>query len=162
MRGEPNTDVHIHNYHGPVEEREPAKPRFAAFTWVVIHRSDGKFAMVNEPAGIAGDKPRYWLPAGRVDAGEGALEAGRREALEEAGLEVEITGVLRFMFHDCPRVVVMAKPVPDDAPCKTVPDFESAGAIWVSAEDLGLLNNPGDYRAPDPVDFFEPIAAGSM
>jgi len=56
--------------------------------------------------------------------------------------------------------LVMAKPVPDDAPCKTVPDYESAGAIWVSAEDLGVLNNPEDYRAPDPVKFFVPIAAG--
>ena len=92
--------------------------------------------MVNEPAGIARDKPRYWLPAGRVDAGEGFIEAGVREALEEAGVQVEITGVVTFMFHDCPRVVLMARPIPDDAPCKTIPDFESAGAIWVSAEDV--------------------------
>jgi phosphatase NudJ len=69
--------------------------------------------MVNEPAGIARGKPRYWLPAGRVDAGEGMIEAGEREALEEAGIDVVITGVIRFKNAKdlgCPRVVLMANP----------------------------------------------------
>jgi len=61
--------------------------------------------MVNEPAGISGGKPRYWLPAGRVDVGEGIIEAGKREAFEEAGIDVEITGALNFMNDydiECP------------------------------------------------------------
>jgi len=94
----PNLDVHIHNCHGPLLMREPRAPEFPAFAWVIIQsKVTGKFLMVNEPAGIAGGKPRYWLPAGRVDEGEGMIEAGKREALEEAGIEVEITGALNFM-----------------------------------------------------------------
>ena len=90
--------MHIHNNHGPVEHREPRRPKFPAFAWVVIQsKTTGKFLMVNEPAGLARGAPRYWLPAGRVDKGEGIIEAGKREALEEAGIDVEITGVLRFM-----------------------------------------------------------------
>lgn len=35
--------VHLHNHHGPVDDREPAYPAFAAFAWVVCQRpSDGK------------------------------------------------------------------------------------------------------------------------
>jgi 8-oxo-dGTP pyrophosphatase MutT (NUDIX family) len=56
--------------------------------------------MVNEPAGIAGGKPRYWLPAGRVDAGEGMIEAGKREALEEAGIEVEIINKPPYIINE--------------------------------------------------------------
>ena len=72
--------------------REAARPSFAAFAWVVCRRAaDGKFAMVNEPAGICrGGRPAYWLPAGRVDAGESLAEAAAREALEEAGVAVEV------------------------------------------------------------------------
>jgi 8-oxo-dGTP pyrophosphatase MutT (NUDIX family) len=111
-------DVHIHNYHGPEHLREPAKPQFPAFAWVVIQsQKTGKFLMVNEPAGIARGRPRYWLPAGRVDKGEGIIEAGIREAEEEAGLKVKITGVLHFMNEKglgCPRIVLMAAPIDEN------------------------------------------------
>ena len=88
--------VHLHNRHGPACEREPPPPAFAAFAWLVCRRaSDGKFLLVNEPAGIcASGTPAFWLPAGRVDAGEGVVAAAEREAMEEAGVAVEVTGVL--------------------------------------------------------------------
>lgn len=118
--------------------------------------------MTQEPAGLCGGRPKYWLPAGRVDAGEGFIEAGKREALEEAGIECEITGVLKFMYYDCPRLVLMAKPLDDNAPCKTIPDFESVGAIWVTMKDLQDLNDPDDYRSPDPVEFFGGVERGEL
>jgi hypothetical protein len=42
--------------------REPPAPAWAAFAWVVCQReSDGKFLLVNEPAGICGSaRPAYW------------------------------------------------------------------------------------------------------
>ena len=83
--------VHLHNRHGPACEREPPPPAFAAFAWLVCRRaSDGKFLLVNEPAGIcASGTPAFWLPAGRVDAGEGVVAAAEREAMEEAGVAVD-------------------------------------------------------------------------
>jgi len=102
----PNLDLHIHNSHGPLSLREALPPDFCAYAEVIIQsKVTGKFLMVNEPAGISGGKPRYWLPAGRVDVGEGIIEAGKREAFEEAGIDVEITGALNFMNDydiECP------------------------------------------------------------
>ena len=54
---------HLMQEHGPAQEREP--PRVAA-----RRAPDGPFLLVNEPAAISGGRPGYWLPAGRVDAGE--------------------------------------------------------------------------------------------
>lgn len=154
-----NIDVHIHNKHGPTAGREATKPHFNVFTWVVCQReSDGKFVMVNEPAGIKGSRPLYWLPAGRVDAGETIIQAGERETVEEAGVVIQIEGVLHFMLHGSTlRVVLFAHPVHDDATCKTVPDFESVGSLWVAHTDLGDLDHT-DYRSPDPPQYFPAVA----
>eukprot|EP00929_Paragymnodinium_shiwhaense_P049564 TRINITY_DN24999_c0_g1_i3.p1 TRINITY_DN24999_c0_g1~~TRINITY_DN24999_c0_g1_i3.p1 ORF type:complete len:352 (+),score=51.83 TRINITY_DN24999_c0_g1_i3:79-1056(+) len=125
----PNFAVHLHNLHGPPAEREPAHAPYTAFVWVVARRHDGKFLMVNEPAGISGGIPGYWLPAGRVDSGESLAAAAVRETLEEGGVEVRITGVLRFMLkgrsRPLPRIVFMAEPVDEMATvAKTVPDWD--------------------------------------
>ena len=155
--------VHIHNSHGPAGSREPGKPDFAAFAWVVCRRrSDGKFVMVNEPAGISRGRPGYWLPAGRVDAGETLVQAAEREALEEAGVEVKVEGVLHFMLHGTTmRVVFLARPVDEGAACKTVPDFESVGALWVDPGDLEGLEE-ADYRSDDPARYFPAVASGRL
>merc|ERR1719482_2417373 len=134
-------DVHIHNCHGPLHLREPPPAPYGAFAWVVCQRNDGSFLLVNEPAGLCrNSRPSYWLPAGRVDVGESLVAAARRETLEEAGVEVEIVGVLRFMMSSSRRsssssssarppvvrIVFLARPVSDTAAmAKTTPDFES-------------------------------------
>ena len=69
--------------------------------------------LCHEPAAIAGGKPNYWFPAGRVDEGETFRMAGERETLEEAGVEAEVKGVLLFKLGGglVPRVVLYAEPV---------------------------------------------------
>ena len=49
-----------------------------------------------------GGAPAYWLPAGRLDAGESLAEAAQRECEEEAGVAVRPVGVLKLMV-DCPE-----------------------------------------------------------
>ena len=105
--------VHLNHEHGPAHLREPPPPDFAAFVWVVCRRADGRFLLVNEPAGICSTgQPAYWLPAGRLDCGECLEEAGARECMEEAGVRVVITGVLRFSFGrgGVPRIVLKGAP----------------------------------------------------
>jgi hypothetical protein len=94
------------------------------------------------------------------------VEAAVREAEEEAGVDVEVTGLLRCMLsRGTPRIVLLAKPrdPANDAP-KCVPDWESAGALWVDAAEMvaKLREENGDYRARDPVDFFPALASGEL
>eukprot|EP01062_Namystynia_karyoxenos_P068902 TRINITY_DN6405_c0_g1_i1.p1 TRINITY_DN6405_c0_g1~~TRINITY_DN6405_c0_g1_i1.p1 ORF type:complete len:443 (+),score=119.21 TRINITY_DN6405_c0_g1_i1:125-1330(+) len=163
--------VHYHNAHGPPAEREPPHAPFAAFSWVVVRRADGMFLMPHEPAGMpgCGGRPTYWLPAGRVDIGESLLAAGERETLEEGGVQVRITGVIDCLLRrsrrhpdtPTPRIVFLAEPVHGDAQAKSLPDFESAGAMWVPAAAVqGLSEN--DFRAMDPQVYFPAVEAGRV
>jgi len=160
--------VHLHNEHGRLDAREPPPAPYPAFAWSVCRRpSDGKFLLVNEPAGISGGKPGYWLPAGRVDQGESLEEAARRECMEEAGIVVKVDGVLRFMVDNMRvpkvmRVALLTSPVEGTGlEPKSVPDFESVGALWAAAEDLERLRDE-DYRSPDPAELYPQVASGRL
>jgi len=158
-----NFYVHLHNEHGPPEAREPVFPAFNAFAWVVCRRpSDGRFLMVHEPAGLCGGEPLYWLPAGRVDGGETFMEAGVRETLEEGGVACIVKGVLQFLLgkHIVPRIVLYAEAC-GDAEAKSVPDFESCGALWVDPRSLERITGD-DCRSPDPLVLYPAVASGSM
>ena len=119
--------------------------------------------MVHEPAAIAGGRPAYWFPAGRVDAGETFVEAGERETLEEAGVAARVTGVLRFMLGGgiVPRVLLLAEPVDDGAVPKSMPDFESCGALWADPVALAELG-PRCFRSPDTPQIVQAVAAGTL
>ena len=184
--------VHLHNEHGPVEEREPAFPAFDAFSWVICRRpSDGRLLLCHEPAAIAGGKPAYWFPAGRVDEGESFTMAGERETLEEAGIEATVKGVLLFKLGGglVPRVVLYAEPVEDQAEeqeggggaaagggsageasaaagaaagaPKSVPDFESCGAVWLGVSELDDLTER-DYRGGGTAELYRAVASGAL
>ena len=64
--------------------------------------------MVQEPLGVGGG---YWLPAGRVDPGEKMTDGGVRETLEEAGIHIAITRVLKFNLTNALRIIYLAHPV---------------------------------------------------
>ena len=157
--------VHYHNSHGPLERREKEKyipSCLTAFALVVCQRkSDGKFLLIQEPLGIGGG---YWVPAGRVDPGETLTTGGVRETLEEAGIHIEIKSVLKVILSDALRIIYLAYPVDgtDDTP-KTVPDFESAGAMWVSVRNVKEKLTPSlcrSGRATEPLEWFPKVADG--
>ena len=159
--------VHYHNNHGPLERREHEKyiqGSLSSFALVVCQRpSDGRFLLVQEPLGVGGG---YWLPAGRVDPGESLINGGIRETLEEAGIQVEIKCILNVSLTNALRVIYLAHPVEgsNDTP-KTVPDFESAGAIWVSAESTASKLTPSHCRsgrATEPLIWFPKVAYGKQ
>ena len=58
----------------------------------VVVEMDGKVVMVRRRIGVGAG--RWSIPAGYVDRGEVVEEAATREIKEEAGLDVEITGLL--------------------------------------------------------------------
>ena len=63
----------------------------------------------------------WWLPGGRVDPPESFHEAAIREAKEEAGIDIELKGILRVeygiqqkMSFIRMKVVFYAEPIDDN------------------------------------------------
>ncbi len=54
------------------------------------HPQTGKYLAVNETTNRG-----WWIPGGAVDAGESFQKAAVRECKEEAGINIDIKGVLR-------------------------------------------------------------------
>lgn len=171
---------HLQNDHGPPSRGEAPSEHVVlnvinpVVLSVVRRPSDGKFLMVQEFAASG-----FWLPGGRAENGETLQDAAKREAKEEAGVDIELTGVLTIEYHSAAEpaagshhkagmtkllVVFLARPLeplfsaaassnassaasassaspssPSSSLVKTVPDFESCGAVWVHASELQHL-----------------------
>jgi 8-oxo-dGTP pyrophosphatase MutT (NUDIX family) len=113
--------------------REPIPTWY--FALVVVRKSDC-FLLVHELEG----GQLWYLPAGRAEFGETLAAAACRETLEEAGIPIRLTGLLRLEHSPDPRgarvrAIFLAEPVDETIP-KSVPDSESLGAAWVSLVDL--------------------------
>lgn len=105
------------------------------FALVVVRRGD-RFLVVHERK----HGQLWYLPAGRVELGETLEDGARREVLEETGVPVVLTGVLRVEhtpLDDMTRVRVfyVARPA-DDRPPKSVADEHSLEARWVTLPEL--------------------------
>jgi 8-oxo-dGTP pyrophosphatase MutT (NUDIX family) len=169
--------VHVYNDHGPPGRGEqPSESRtqpstLHPFSLVIVRRPrDGRFLVVQEFANSG-----YWLPGGRCENGETLSRAAVRETLEEAGVHVSLKGILRMeyssevdpndkfregMGHARLRVLFYAEPIdvadsPADA-CKTLPDYESVGAAWVTVDELKLMC----LRGSEPLKWFPYVAEG--
>eukprot|EP00743_Colponemidia_sp_Colp-15_P003619 GILK01003905.1.p1 GENE.GILK01003905.1~~GILK01003905.1.p1 ORF type:complete len:375 (+),score=27.41 GILK01003905.1:93-1127(+) len=147
-----NYSVHLFENHGPVGRGEFPGENVAStcfsFALVVVRRpSDGKFLLIQEYCNQG-----WWLPGGKLDAGESFEEAAKRECKEEAGIDVVLKGVLRFEHtpqrdYNRMRVIFYAEPADATQLPKSIPDYESLGACWVSYTDLPQL----PLRGPEPL-----------
>ena len=125
------------------------------FALVVVRRGD-RFLIVQERK----FEQTWYVPGGRVDPGESLAQAAERETLEEAGIRVRLTGVLRLEHSPFPdtarfRAVFLAEPV-DDAPLKQVPDEQSLRAEWVTLDELAQY----PLRGPEVETMFRYVADG--
>lgn len=143
--------MHIHHEHGPDKwsHTAPTHPdtatRLYNFSLVICrHPTTGKYLLCQEFANQG-----FWCPGGAVDAGELMCVAAKRETLEEAGIDVELKGILSVEYNPVGkdhkqhnivrlRVIYYAEPSAlglTQLP-KSIPDFESVGACWCSAEEI--------------------------
>jgi phosphatase NudJ len=121
--------------------------REAIPTWffaVVVVQKEDQFLLVHERK----HGQQWYLPAGRVEPGETLLAAAERETLEETGVPVRITGLLRLEHSPVReyarvRAIFLAEPK-DNTPPKSQPDAESLAAAWVRWKDLDLYPLRGE------------------
>ena len=150
------------------EEKASNKPTYAFALVIVRQPTTGKYLLVEECCSQG-----WWLPAGRVDPGETFQEAAIRETIEEAGIMVDLKGVLRVEYSPYQnggareRIVFYAEPVEDDPVLKSVPDFESVRAKWFEYDefvrDFGLLNpkeRTKHLRGGEPIQWFKYLQRG--
>ena len=129
------------------------------FFVLVAVRKDDRFLLVQERK----FDQTWYLPAGRVEPGEGFIETAHRETLEEAGIPIVVEGVLRFEHTPFSeggtrvRAILVARPA-DDTPPKSTPDDESLGAAWVTLEELEQL----PLRGEDASEIFHYLAQGGQ
>ena len=123
---------------------------------IVIVRRGDRFVLVEET------RDRGWyLPAGRIEAGEDILAGARREVREEAGIEVELEGIVRFEHTPSSdgvvrlRCILVGRPR-DDAALKSEADGESRQAAWVGVEELPAFR----LRAPEVAQLLRYVHAG--
>jgi len=111
---------------------------------LVVVPDGGRFALVQEH-----DTKHWYLPAGRVEAGESFTEAAVRETREEAGLDVELSGILRVEHTPAPdgtarlRVVFLGKPLSPGAKLKSHADEHSEKAGWFTLDEARRLTLRG-------------------
>jgi 8-oxo-dGTP pyrophosphatase MutT (NUDIX family) len=113
--------------------REPIPTWY--FALAVVRRGD-RFLLVHEHK----HGQLWYLPAGRAEPGEDLAAAACRETLEEAGISIRVTGIIRVEHSPRPgstrvRVIFAGEPI-DDAEPKSIPDEESLGAAWVTLDEL--------------------------
>lgn len=114
----------------------PRDPIPSWFFAIVIVRRGDQFLLIHERK----HGQHWYVPAGRVEPGESFIVAACREVLEESGIPVHLTGIVRFEHSPSlkgsrMRVVFVAEPL-DDTPPKASPDDDSLGADWVRLEEL--------------------------
>lgn len=143
--------VHIHYKHNPLRSSGHATSshnftQLYSFSLVICrHPITNRFLLCQEFANQG-----FWCPGGAVDPGETLTVAAKRETLEEAGIDVELKGILAMEFNPFAserasdahlvrmRVIFYAEPSElglQQLP-KSCPDFESVGACWCSYEEI--------------------------
>src|SRR5262245_57846134 len=98
---------------------------------LVVVEHEGRFLMVHE----ASHGNLWYLPAGGVEPNETISLAAKRETIEEAGIEIEPTSLLRLEEQMRPgplyvqRFVIAARPLTTTP--KSKPDHHSLEAKWM-------------------------------
>jgi 8-oxo-dGTP diphosphatase len=113
---------------------------------IILH-PDGRRVLVArrpENAHLAG----FWeFPGGKVEEGETTLDCCIREAGEEVGLDVAVTGELPPVAHAYPDRTVCLHPILCQAASPDARPLASQEIRWVNAAELAGIAFPEANRA---------------
>jgi len=113
------------------------------FSLIICRNSKGKWLCVKESRNRG-----WWIPGGKLDHGDDFYSAALRETREEAGIDIDIKGVLRVEenFYGSEgrlRVIFYAEPKNQDQIPKQKADIESEKAEFLTLKEIeNLVKNP--------------------
>lgn len=111
---------------------------------VIVQRGD-EFLLVRHRGG----KQPWGLPGGAIDRGEAPAEAARREALEESGCPVTVTGlhgVFHYLAHGLSDYVIVFTAVANGPPAPPHGDLEICDAQFFHPDRLPAGVDAGSAR----------------
>jgi ADP-ribose pyrophosphatase YjhB (NUDIX family) len=135
----------------------PRKPIPTTYVAAVVVQHGDRFLLVQERK-----RGSPWsLPAGRVEPGETLVEGAIRETLEESGVLVRLTGLLRIEHTPeewRARLRAVFVGIPEgDTTTKQQPDDESLGAAWVAIDELAAY----PLRSPEIEQLLRYVSRGA-
>jgi 8-oxo-dGTP pyrophosphatase MutT (NUDIX family) len=115
-----------------------------------------------------------WISGGHVDPGETFEVAAVREAKEELGIDIKLTGLIRvehspYLQHGKTgkpfsesrmRVIFKGEPTDPRQPLKSVPDGESNRGLWLSRAEIEACASRGELRGNDFLNFVRYVDDG--
>jgi len=110
-------------------------------SFVICRNNQGKFLSVKETKNRG-----WWFPGGKVDPPENFFQAAIREVREEAGIDIELKGILRTEYRikddfQKIRVIFYAEPKDEDQKPKSKADKDSLEARWLTVEEIEALKD---------------------
>jgi len=147
-------------------QRIPIKEKIYTQPFVVVGcliEKDGKFLLVQEGSVERG---KWNQPAGWLDLKENIIEGAKREAIEETGLDLEITGFLgvysSFKILDnktinSVKLIFAAKPLSDKL---NYPKDEIMDAQWFSLDETKQMKDK--LRSQQIITVIENYLAGKI
>jgi 8-oxo-dGTP pyrophosphatase MutT (NUDIX family) len=109
------------------------------FALVICRHTDGKWLCVKETKNRG-----WWVAGGLVNPGEDFHTAALRECKEEAGININIKGILRIEYSVCgtqtARMRVIFFATSSDNQPKQISDEESECASWLSIKEIQSLS----------------------